>query len=530
MDSSIHRIVWGLFVFFSFAFGHPNHHRLLEQHHDDLKAQGNPKLSDDEGIFANAPAALSGVNKARVKNPSFNEYEMTKDAQLSVADPLKISGKREFSGFLIHQPDDIDDLGLPTVCQAALTKRVLCDWEVESFADLDYRKSSRARHRADSICDAGCGQSLRSWYDTVAAACDGQTIGGSLPMLLGGYMWAAYNETCLKSESGDYCNDVIAKFTRVSHYTEMPLEEMCSACYAKRFATMNYSPYSLHSLYREVSKEQLEYIYSKCGLKEPTQIPSSVLPDQENTSLHCGTDEWYTTSDAKETCNSVALKHSVSSAALFNANQYRLSKCYNGTTIGAGTKLCIPPRCPRTYILRPDENCFSIEYNRTNQLQFGDIELYNPGVGSDCFHLHEFAFVYGTVLCLGPQLGQYNNSTNSADTTTPQVQNPYTYNKIAPPKGAKLPEGTTERCGGWHVAEKADTCARICAAAGIHIDLLLEVNSDLGDAQKCSDNLAAGNAYCVRPNYDWKVPFPVRTEVKATYYFTFDAGQPTKAT
>ncbi|RKK19329.1 hypothetical protein BFJ63_vAg1652 [Fusarium oxysporum f. sp. narcissi] len=129
----------------------------------------------------------------------------------------------------------------------------------------------------------------------------------------------------------------------------------------------------------------------------------------------------------------------------------------------------------------------------------------------------------------GPQFGQYNSSTNGTGTTTPQVQDPYTYNKIAPPKGAKVPKGTTERCGGWHVADKADSCARICAAAGIHIDLLLEVNTNLGDAQKCSDNLAVGNAYCVRPNYDWKVPFPVRTEVTATYYFTYDTREPTKA-
>ncbi|WKT45057.1 LysM domain superfamily [Fusarium oxysporum f. sp. vasinfectum] len=246
-------------------------------------------------------------------------------------------------------------------------------------------------------------------------------------------------------------------------------------------------------------------------------------------SLDCDTDEWYTTSDAKETCNSVALKHSVSSAALFNANQYRLSNCNVGTTIDTGTKLCIPPTCPRTYILRPDENCFSIEYNRTNQLQFGDVQLYNPGVGFDCVNLQSFTFVYGTVLCFGPQFGQYNSSTNGTGTTTPQVQDPYTYNKIAPPKGAKVPKGTTERCGGWHVADKADSCARICAAAGIHIDLLLEVNTDLGDAQKCSDNLAVGNAYCARPNYDWKVPFPVRTEVSATYYSPYDTREPTKA-
>jgi hypothetical protein len=160
---------------------------------------------------------------------------------------------------------------------------------------------------------------------------------------------------------------------------------------------------------------------------------------------------------------------------------------------------------------------------------FGDVQLYNPWVGFDCVNLQSFTFVYGTALSFGPQFGQHDSSFNGTDTTTPQVQDPYTYDTIAPPRGANVPKRTTERYGGWHVADKADSCARNCAAPGFHIDLLLEVNTDLGDAQKCSDNLAVGNAYCVRPNYDWKVPFPVRTDVTATHYFTYDVGQPTKA-
>jgi hypothetical protein len=58
---------------------------------------------------------------------------------------------------------------------------------------------------------------------------------------------------------------------------------------------MQDSPYSL---YIKAYKEQLEHIHLKRGLKGPTQIPASVLPDQEGTSLDCGTNEWYTTCDA----------------------------------------------------------------------------------------------------------------------------------------------------------------------------------------------------------------------------------------
>jgi hypothetical protein len=87
-------------------------------------------------------------------------------------------------------------------------KRVLYYWEVKSLAELGYRKSSTARNRTDSICDAGCRQSLRNWYDIVAAACKRHRIGDFAPMLSGGYMWAAYYETCLKSEFGDCCDSM----------------------------------------------------------------------------------------------------------------------------------------------------------------------------------------------------------------------------------------------------------------------------------------------------------------------------------
>ncbi|KAK6709943.1 hypothetical protein SNK05_004420 [Fusarium graminearum] len=94
-------------------------------------------------------------------------------------------------------------------------------------------------------------ESLRSWFNTVELACRGYTLGGAVPMLWAGYMWAGYNETCLKDSSGQYCNDVISKFTSVSDYTKMPREEMCSTCYVKRLAMMQASPYSIYDDYYE---------------------------------------------------------------------------------------------------------------------------------------------------------------------------------------------------------------------------------------------------------------------------------------
>ncbi|RSL89261.1 hypothetical protein CDV31_015909 [Fusarium ambrosium] len=438
----------------------------------------------------------------------------------------EVSGKRQFAGFLVHQPDDVAELDVSDVCRTALTQRILCDSEVDTFADRRYRGPLDSRNQTDSVCDAGCGESLRSWFDAVATACEGYTIGGAVPMLLGGNIWAGYNETCLVNESGEYCNDVIDTFTQVSDYTQMPREEMCSTCYVKRLAIMQASSYSI---YNEAYKEELEYLYSKCGLTGPTKIPTSLMPEQEDLSLDCGTDEWYTTSDASETCNSVALKHGVSSASLFIANQYRLPNCSVDATIERGTKLCMPPECHRTYTLRPDDECSTLEGNATNQLREGDVLLYNPWVGFECVNLQPFSAVYGTVLCFGPQYERHNSKSNGSDTTTPTVLSAYTYDKVDPPKGATVPEGTTERCGRWYVASEDDSCAHICMIAAIDIDLLFLVNTGLGtDAETCSDKLVIGNAYCVGPNHDWKVPFPRRTEVTKTIYITDEGVSPTE--
>jgi hypothetical protein len=115
-------------------------------------------------------------------------------------------GDRAFPGFLIHQPDDVIEFDVLENCQTALTQRVLSDWDVSDFTRPKYRGSLESRSKTDLICDAGCGESLHSWFNNVELACRGYTLGGAVPMLWAGYIWAGYNETCLKDSSGQYCN------------------------------------------------------------------------------------------------------------------------------------------------------------------------------------------------------------------------------------------------------------------------------------------------------------------------------------
>lgn len=47
----------------------------------------------------------------------------------------------------------------------------------------------------DSVCNGGCGQSLKAWFEDVRLAREGHTISDALPMLRGDRYWAGYNST-----------------------------------------------------------------------------------------------------------------------------------------------------------------------------------------------------------------------------------------------------------------------------------------------------------------------------------------------
>lgn len=298
----------------------------------------------------------------------------------------------------------------------------------------------------------------------------------------------------------------------------MPQNELCHACHIDKLAMMQSSPYSV---YNEAYKRALEHVYSTCGKTGPTNILPSVVTPPEDRSLDCGTNEWYTVTGAGETCNSIALKQKISSASLFMANQYRLDNCSIKTPIPSGTKLCVPSICHRTLTLQSGDTCESLEANSSNALQRGDVLLYNPWAGYECVNLQAVTPAYGTVICLGPQYEQHNASIPIDDTTTPRLNDCYTYDRVDPPKGAVVAKDTTTRCGRWYVATKDSNCVQMAVSSGMMMDLLLKVNPSLGtDASACSTKLIVGNAYCIGPNHDWLVPFKSKSPVTTTITIT----------
>ncbi|KAL2752051.1 glycoside hydrolase family 55 protein [Sodiomyces alcalophilus JCM 7366] len=417
------------------------------------------------------------------------------------------TGPRDFPGFRVYEPEDVEFLpAADDVCKMALTGLIKCHDEVEDFQSPRYRGSLENATLTDLVCQSSCGESLSSWVSVVQRVCSADATGDGPPILHGARMYAGWNETCLLDPTtGRNCNDVVDDFTPVASIEEMPHAELCSFCQVERLAMMQRTPYSW---YDDFWKSQLECIYSTCDMSGDTDVllPDLNLPDNGRDSTFCLTEEWYTTSRDGESCEEIAWAHTTSSAALFMANQLRIISCAAEDPIPAGTELCIPPSCGTTYMLQDEDTCASIERNSTLSLKHGDVARYNPWVGFECALLQNISLSYGTVLCLGPLLGDHElDIPGGGDTTKPPVQDGYSSVIVPPPEDADVAEGTTPYCGVWHVASAQDTCVTVCMEHAITANLLMQVNPSLGtDMEECTSELEVGVTYCVAPYYDWE--------------------------
>jgi hypothetical protein len=208
-----------------------------------------------------------------------------------------------------------------------------------------------------------------------------------------------------------------------------------------------------------------------------------------------------------DTCDSISQAHKVASAALFMGN-VNLKRC---TDIPAGTKLCIPFTCDNIYTIQPNDTCLSIEKSQKTGYQDGlTLKKYNPWLNNQCTNLHISSDVaYGHVICLGPQAGNSTGNAPDADTTTPNFSDGYAIPEIPPPDNVPLADGTTLRCGKWHVVtnqERQETCTTICVQESIPWSLFLEVNPSLNE-ENCDSKLLNQTAYCVGPTYGWNFDF-----------------------
>ncbi|KAG2000883.1 hypothetical protein GB937_010729 [Aspergillus fischeri] len=436
-----------------------------------------------------------------------------------------VIGERNFTGFQIYNPLSSQLQNLTRPCVTALTQTIKCHDQLTEWQIPAYHGSLGDRNLTEAICDAGCGKSLKQWFDTVGSACAGQNItspgGSSVATKVGGTIWAGYNETCLMDTATDeYCDglsscpfhfecyspnprpvDIIEKFTEVDTYEEMPQSELCSYCYVEKHRIMQSSPYSVYQ--RDVFyQSRLIYIYSSCpGETGPTDILPLPITQPPSDPISCFTEATYTTK-AGDTCDSIAQSHSVASAAL---QMFNPSLLYNCTDVTRGLELCIPLTCDRIYILQPNDTCLSIEI--ALDMSFGTVRAYNPWIDFWCENLQSTTWTHGHILCLSPQAGYYNATKPTPGVVVSPGSNTGYATAIVPPAAnATIASGTTPYCGRWYeVTSTEETCARVCVQNGITSDLFRKVNPSLASesAESCTGLLKVGVTYCVGPIYGW---------------------------
>jgi LysM repeat protein len=271
----------------------------------------------------------------------------------------------------------------------------------------------------------------------------------------------------------------------------MPQTELCHPCHINRLAMMQSSQYST---YDGFWKEQLEYVYEHCSVTGPTEIPPPLLPPQPEPEPYCLTGQWYTT-QAGNTCESIANATSVSGASLYMGNQDLIKNCLD---IDAGVEVCIPLTC-QTYYVQPSDTCVTIELAKG--IGLGSLMKYNSWIDAACTNLQQATEFYGKVICLGPAGGEWTG-TSPETPTGPQPNDGYSDDVTPPPDGAVVAGGTTLNCGKWHVVGGEDSCPSICLEEGITAALFRMVNPSL-DPEACTETLQVGTALCVGPTYRW---------------------------
>lgn len=126
---------------------------------------------------------------------------------------LELNLQWNYTGFQLFDSRVLSRFDLPDCCKVALQRPIRCHNAVHSWKSPSYHKSLFNRQLTDYICDPTCGRSLQDYYNQVHDACAGSEVQGAAPTLRAGWLWAGFNETCLRSEDGkDYCNGKVVFF------------------------------------------------------------------------------------------------------------------------------------------------------------------------------------------------------------------------------------------------------------------------------------------------------------------------------
>ncbi|KAH8819474.1 hypothetical protein F5884DRAFT_865091 [Xylogone sp. PMI_703] len=365
-----------------------------------------------------------------------------------------------FTGYQLYDSNWLSTLKLSPPCQTALTATIECDSYTRQFTEPSYHGALGNDSLLSSVCDPGCGQSLANWYNNVDRACDKYNITGAPPTMLGGVLY----KTCLGQ---NFALGAILTGDR-----------LC------KIVINSYSWF----------ENSYVWAQSQCSISGPTEPQQPLIAPDPIPSSICASGNKFTTADG-DSCDSVSLAHSVSSAALFMGNPDMIG---NRSALTPGMSLCLPFSC-QTYTLQAGDTCFAIEtaYNLTS------LQSFNPWIDDECYNLHIYPKTYRNILCISPPGGPYNNSNPVTITSSlPRVSTGYSDGVVPPLTNQTIAPNTTLNCGSWHTATANDTCTTICVQYRITYNLFTAVNPSLASGD-CTTDLAVSLTYCVGPIRAW---------------------------
>ncbi|KAG7417883.1 LysM domain-containing protein [Fusarium oxysporum f. sp. rapae] len=382
-----------------------------------------------------------------------------------------VTGQRTFEGYRVHTEKTLDIDRFPEACQNAPTALIRCDNYTEEWTTASYHGVLPREVDLESVCDKGCAQAISDWRSAVDTYCGNATWhNGAAAGVLGSFVSQGINETCQTDKSGNYCNDIINKFTVVNSIDKMPTNELCSDCYVGRLKMMQASPFSYYN----------RNSFFKSALKQAVKQPSEPA--------FCLSEVTYTTK-AGDTCDSLATKYSVSSAAIIMGNPGII----NCTNIVEGVDICLPLQC-KTFTLEKDDSCMTVA--AATGLDQGDICSLNPWVHPLCNNLQDGTQTLGQVIFITPPGGKYKHDVNT--TNSDLTYSEYAGKAVSPPSGATLADKTIKDCGRWYTVQKGDNCAIVLVQYHISLPLFIQANPSVSEGN-CTTNLVPGRTYCVGP-------------------------------
>ncbi|CAH0024421.1 unnamed protein product [Clonostachys rhizophaga] len=398
-----------------------------------------------------------------------------------------------------------ENAGFQTIPQRLLNLQLIKRHEgVDELGRREYHGSLGDSGLTDLVCAPSCKQALATARENIEMACAGSpnllpdmTVVSVVDSIIMGW-----EETCLKDEqSGEYCNHIIDTLDEYKYIEDIPDKELCSFCYGEKLRQMQKSE---HSAYDREYASMFEF----CRIDSPIAPSQESPPDKSSFPMACFSGKTIATKEG-DTCDSIALANSISSATLYYINP-RLLDC---RSIESGTELCLPQACT-TYTVQEHEAANCVEISMAGG-EGGWLDLidWNLMLDSRCTNLWSTDPFWGHVVCISPPGGKFIDEMKSSFSEHPgngYMGGPggfgdgYKSNSRAKPL-TELAKGTTRSCAEYIEAVKGLSCAEMVVSAdrATTMDLFLQINPSLGNASQCDENLKPGLSYCLKVHPIW---------------------------